>query len=71
LHLTVDHVGGESLHCQVGLVLPEVAGRVCHEIVGPSGVLDAVQGIVVFDSAQTLLQNSRVQQGVQGVLGDR
>ena len=68
LDFTVDHVGEETLHSKVHLVLPEVVGRLTHEEVGPAGVADSVQVLVVLDRVEALLQDLCVQHRVQGVL---
>ena len=37
---------------------------------GPASVADPMQVLVVIDRLKTLLKNSGVEQGVEGVLGD-
>ena len=41
-----------------------------HPEVGPASVADPMQVLVVIDRLKTLLKNSGVEQGVEGVLGD-
>ena len=67
LNLSINHVCGEALDCEVELVLPEAISRLGHPVLGPSCVLWSVQRLVVFDSAESLLEHLSVKEWVEGV----
>ena len=71
LHLSEHHVGSESLHSVVYLVLPKFVGGLAHPKVRPSRVGFPVKVLVVLDCGKSLLQDGRVKKGVQGVTAHR
>ena len=67
LNLTVDEVSGEALDGIVELVFPEVSACVSHEVGGPASILLSMEILIHLNISETILQNSSVEKGVQGV----
>lgn len=68
-HLAVYLVSEECLNEVVELVLVQVVAHVAHRIVGPVGMLNAVQEAVVLGHPETVLELLEVDGGVERVAG--
>ena len=71
LNFTVDEVRSEAFNGVVELVFPEVSGCISHQKVGPASILLSMEVLIMLDISKTILQNSSVEKGVEGVPGCR
>jgi hypothetical protein len=67
LDLAVNLVGEEGLDRVVELVLEQVSAHVLHGVMGPVGVLNAVQEAIVLGHPKAVLEGLKVSYRVQRV----
>ena len=63
--LAVKHVTSDTLHGKVELVLPELAGSLTHEVVGPASVLRSMKHVVMLNGGKALLEDGGVEERIE------